>query len=112
MKNNRLFTLLMVVALLAIVALTAREAIATTAVVSEMDSATHSYISWGPALKAANKEGFMVPVIHDGVAVDSVTQPSIYWAEACGVDLSYANNKELDSATRSYISWGMAIQCR
>jgi len=76
-----------------------------------LDSATRSYIAWGNALKSANKEGYMVPVTGYSDAINSETQPLIAWAKACGVDLSYANNVELDSATRSIISRAMSVQC-
>jgi len=76
-----------------------------------LDSATRSYIAWGNALKAANKEGFMVPVIVDNNLIDTANQPSIAWAKSCGVDLSYANNADLDTATRSYISQAKFVQC-
>jgi hypothetical protein len=76
-----------------------------------IDSATRSYIAWGKALKAANKEGFMVPAAGDSNSIDSTNQPVVAWAKACVVDLAYANNVELDSATRSYISWAKSVQC-
>ena len=93
-----------------------------------LDSATRSYIAWGEALKAANKEGFMVPATGYGNTLDSATrsyiawgnalktansapQLLILWAKACGVDLSYANNADLDTATRSYISRAKFVQC-
>ena len=60
-----------------------------------LDSATRSYIAWGNALMAAN----------------SAPQPLIAWAKACGVDLSYANNLELDSATRSLIGRATFVRC-
>jgi len=144
MSTNRFFTLLTIIALMVVVAVSFRASVVTSAAIPEMDSATRSYIAWGEALKAANKEGFMVPVTRDSNAIDSATrsyiawgkalkaankegfmvpvthdsnandsanQPVIAWAKACGVDLSYVNNVELDSATRSYISWAKFIEC-
>jgi hypothetical protein len=128
MSTNRFFNLLTIIALLMVVAVSIRTSVVTSAAAPEMDSATRSYIAWGNALKAANKEGVMVPVTGYGNALDSATrsyiawgnalkaansapQPLIAWAKACGVDLSYANNVVLDSATRSYISWAKSAQC-
>ncbi|MGD8404638.1 MAG: hypothetical protein PVJ21_13325 [Anaerolineales bacterium] len=144
MSTNRFFTLLIISALMVGVVVSIRASVVISAASSEMDSATRSYIAWGDALKAANKEGFtvpgtrydnainsatrsyiawgealkaankegfMVPVTGYDNAVDSANQPTIAWAKACGVDLSYANNLELDSATRSLISRAMSLQC-
>ena len=144
MSTKRFFTLLTVIAIIVVVAVSIREVVASSNAAPEMDSATRSYIAWGEALKAANKEGFMVPVTGYGNTMDSATrsyiawgnalkaakkeggmvpvngysdvinseaQHLIAWAKACGVDLSYANNVELDSATRSLISQAMSVQC-
>lgn len=51
MKNGRLFTLLMFIALIAVVTLTVREAVATTAVVESVDSANRLF---------ANDEGLAI----------------------------------------------------
>jgi hypothetical protein len=70
MNVNRLFTLVIVIALIAIVALTVREAVATSSVVSEMDSATRSYIGWAEAVESERN------------AIDSATHSYIAWAKA------------------------------
>lgn len=128
MSTNRFFTLLTIIALLVVVAVSVQASFITSAAKPEMDSATRSYIAWGNALRAANKEGVMVPVTRYDNALDSATrsyiawgnalmaansapQPLIAWAKACGVDLSYANNLDLDSATRSSISRAKSVQC-
>jgi len=111
MSTNRFLTLLTIIAVMVVVAFSIREAVATSNVAPEMDSATRSYIAWGNALRAANKEGVMVPVTVYSDASNSEVQPLIAWAKACGVDLSYANNVELDSATRSLISRAMSVKC-
>jgi len=111
MSTNRFFTLLTIIALMVVVAVSIQAYVVTSAATPEMDSATRSYIAWGNALKAANKEGVMVPVSGYSGAINSETQSLIAWAKACGVDLSYADNVEMDSATRSYISWAKSVQC-
>jgi type II secretory pathway pseudopilin PulG len=111
MSTNRLFTLLIILALALVAALSARTLIGKGGSASEMDSATRSYIAWGEALKVANKEGVMVPVTGDNITVDASFRTFIGWVDACGVDISYANNVELDSATRSYIGWGLSMPC-
>jgi len=111
MSTNRLFTLLIILALALVVALSARTLVGKGGSAFEMDSATRSYIAWGEALKAANKEGVMVPVTGDNITVDPSSRTFIGWVDACGVDISYANNVELDSATRSYIGWGLSMPC-
>ena len=111
MSTNRFFTFLTIIAVVMVVAFSIREAVASSNAAPEMDSATRSYIAWGNALRAANKEGFMVPAAGDSNSIDSTNQPVVAWAKACVVDLAYANNVELDSATRSYISWAKSVQC-
>jgi len=111
MSTNRLFTLLTVLALALVAALSARTLIGTGRSASEIDSGTRSYIAWGEALKAANKEGVMVPVTGNDLAVEPSYRSFIAWVDACGADISYANNVELDSATRSYIGWGKSVLC-
>lgn len=128
MSTNRFFTLLTIIALLMVVTVSIRASVISSAATLELDSATRSYIAWGNALKAANKEVVMVPVSGYDNALDSATrsyiawgnalktansapQLLILWAKACGVDLSYANNADLDTATRSYISRAIFVQC-
>ena len=93
MFTNRFFTALIIVALTAVVGLTVREAVVTSAFGSEMDSATRSYIAWGQAMQARN-------------AIDSGTRSYIAWGEA----LEKAKLNALDSGTRSYIAWGEALE--
>jgi len=145
MSTNRFFTLLTIISVLAVIVFSIREAVTSSNAASEMDSATRSYIAWGEALKAANKEGFIVPVteysntmdsatrsyiawgealraankegfmvpaIGDSNVVDSANQSVTAWAKVCGVDSYYANNVELDSATRSLISRAISDQCK
>src|SRR5688572_19488188 len=115
MFTNRFFTTLIIVALTAVVGLTVREAVVTSAFGSEMDSATQSYIAWGQAMQVRN-------------AIDSGTRSYIAWGEALeaagklGETGSCSNTTQedifaripnnLDSATRSYIAWGLALQAK
>ena len=100
MYTNRFFTLLIVIALMAVVALTVREASATIIVVSDVDSATRSYTYWAKVVESRSK------------AVDSATRSYIAWANAveCGTDSAYEDT--VDSATRSYISWAKAVEAK
>jgi len=122
MFTNRFFTVLVILALAAVIALTVREAVATSGIASNadtarweamgkyyenqaqrqheaedqpyiMDSASRSYIAWGEALQAAGKLG-------DSAAGSNTTQENIF----ASID------SNLDSATRSYIAWGLALQ--
>ena len=77
----------------------------------EMDSATRSYIAWGEALRKANVENIMVPVTSDNPALGAANQSNIAWVKACGADLSYVNNADLNSAARSYIAQAKFVQC-
>ena len=114
MLTNRFFNVLVIVALAAVVGLTVREAVVTSAIGSEleeaeriqqswaadtarypMDSGTRSYIAWGEALDAAGKLG-------DSDVCSTTTQENIF----DGID------SNLDSATRSYIAWGLASQAK
>ena len=111
MLTNRFFNVLVIVALAAVVGLTVREAVVTSAIGSEleeaeriqqswaadtaryaMDSGTRSYIAWGEALDAAGKLG-------DSAAGSNTNQKNIF----ASID------SNLDSATRSYIAWGLAL---
>lgn len=101
MFTNRLFTTLIMVALAAVIGLTVRQSVFTSAAGSElgeaqpyvMDSATRSYIAWGQAMQVRN-------------AMDSGTRSYIAWGEALEKAKLYA----LDSGTRSYIAWGEALE--
>ena len=120
MFTNRFFTVLVILVLAALIALTVREAVATSGIASNadaarweamgkyyenqaeaedqpyiMDSASRSYIAWGLALQAAGKLG-------DSAACSNTTQENIF----AGID------SNLDSATRSYIAWGLALQAK
>jgi len=50
-------------------------------------------------------------VTGNDLAVEPSYRSFIAWVDACGVDISYANNVELDSATRSDVGWGMSVLC-
>jgi len=123
MFTNRLFTTLIMVTLAAVVGLTVRQVVFTSAVGSgleeaqpyTMDSATRSYIAWGQAMQVRN-------------TIDSGTRSYIAWGEALeaagklgesgacsnmtqeNIFAGIPNN--LDSATRSYIAWGLALQAK
>ena len=101
MFTNRLFTALFIVTLAAVVGLTGRQVVLTSATGSGleeaqpyiMDSATRSYIAWGQAMQVRN-------------TIDSGTRSYIAWGEA----LEKAKLHALDSGTRSYIAWGEALE--
>jgi len=101
MFTNRFSYLLVALALVAIVALTAQEAIATRAIAAEqMDSATRSYTGWAKAVEAERA----------AFAMDSATRSYTAMAKAaeCGISIK---SFDVDSATRSYISWAKALEC-
>jgi hypothetical protein len=112
MKANSLFAILIVAALLAVTTLTVREALATTAVVSNIDSATRSYTDWAKAEDA------------EGNTVDSATRSYTAWAKSAESGNSFvpvtgsdacqtgAIQPNVDSATRSYFAWAKSIECR
>ena len=130
MKANSLFVTLIVAALLAVTALTVREALATTAVVSNVDSATRSYTSWAKAAESesnntvdsatrsysswakAMEDGSseaLVPVTGSN-AVNSATRSYTSWARSVGCGADVTADKTIDSATRSYIAWAKALE--
>lgn len=114
MKKNRLYVLLIVAVLIGVSLLTVREAMATTSVVSSVDSATRSYIGWAKAVEA------------EGYTVDSATRSYTAWARAVESGNPFvpitgnaacqnqteAIQPNAGSATRSYIAWAKSIQCR
>ena len=137
MSTNRLFNLVVVIALLAVAGLLVQEAHATAVVVSDMNSATRSYIAWGKAVEAernavpwktcsySDPDNAIEPA---DTTIDSATRSYIAWGRAIeakrnAVDSatrSYiaqgkaieAKRNTIDSATRSYIAWGMALQAQ
>lgn len=100
MYTNRFISLLVAIAVLAVVVLVVREANATPSFAANVDSATRSYTAWAKAAEA------------EVSTVDSATRSYIAQAKAaaCGVDTAYGPN--LDSATRSYIAWGLAVEAK
>jgi hypothetical protein len=110
MKTNLLLNLFVAFALLAVIALTVREAVATHAVALEVDSATRSYSGWAREVEAGNSQAALVPVTSNSNVINSATQSYTGWAKAvkCGADL--ADDKTIDSATRSYIAWAKALE--
>ena len=96
MFTNRFIRLLIAVSLFAVVVLVVRNANATTSLVGDADSATHSYTAWAKATEV------------EASTVNSATRSYIAQAKAgtCSVDATYG--LDLDSATRSYIAWGLA----
>lgn len=110
MRTNLLLKLFVAAALLAVIALTVQEAVATRAVVLEVDSATRSYSAWARDVEAGNSKTAPVPVISNSNIINSATQSYIGWAKAvkCGADL--ADDKTIDSATHSYIAWAKALE--
>jgi hypothetical protein len=137
MSTNRLFNLVVVSALLAVAGLLVREAHATAVVISDMNSATRSYIAWGKAVEAERNAvpgktcSYSDPnnaIETAGNTIDSATRSYIAWgkaveAERYAIDSatrSYIAQGEaiesersaIDSATRSYIAWGMALEAQ
>jgi hypothetical protein len=133
MKANRIIPLLIIAAIIAVTGLTFREAVATSAVVSEVNSATHSYSAWAQAVESeANSvdsathsyTDWAKSVEMNDQTVDSATHSYTEWAKsvesgsllvpvtgniACN---HYTVPANLDSATRSYVAWAYAVECR
>lgn len=103
MFTNRFFSLLVAISLLAVTVLVVQKANATGSVSDNVDSATRSYTAYAAWSKAAEVKAS---------TVDSATRSYIAQAKAatCSVDAAYSPN--LDSATLSYIAWGVALQDR
>lgn len=112
MKANSLFAVLIIAALLAVTTLTVREALATAAIVSNVDSATRSYTDWAKSVERSDQ------------TVDSATRSYTEWAksvESRSVLVPVTGNiacnnftvpANLDSATRSYVTWAYTVGCR
>jgi predicted lipid-binding transport protein (Tim44 family) len=111
MSTNRFLTLLLVMALMVVIALTARQSIAKDAAVSDVDSATRSYMGWAEAVEAQSAKSASIPVAGSSFVIDSATQSYVAWAKAveCGANLAYDHT--IDSATRSYVGWAKSMQC-
>ena len=92
MYTNRFINLLVAISLLAVTVLVVQKANATASLVTNFDSATHSYTAWAKAVEA------------EASPVDSATRSYIAWGQAM-----QARNP-MDSGTRSYIAWGEALQ--
>jgi len=96
MFANRLLNLFVVISLVAVAALLVREASATAAVVSNVDSGTRSYIGWAKAVELESNQQLTHTSAGRGL-----------WNVA-GILLE----NKVDSATRSYVSWAKDMQCR
>ncbi len=96
MLAHRYFTLLVITALMAVALLAVREAFATAAVTSDVDSATRSYTSWAEAAESER--------------TDSATHSYTAWTKEilCGMDPTY--DVALDSATRSYTAMAKMVE--
>ena len=114
MFTNRFFTALIVVALAAVVGLTIREAVFTSAVGSGLEEIQR--LKQNQAADLARWEAMGEYYARQAQAqrlkeaqpyiMDSATRSYIAWGKA----LEAKRNAALDSATRSYIAWGQALQ--
>ena len=104
MFTNRFFTALIIVALTAVVGLTVREAVVTSAFGSELEEAERSQQTW--AADTARWEAMGEYYANQAAAqrMDSATRSYIAWGQALQV------RNALDSGTRSYIAWGEALE--
>jgi len=111
MSSNRFVTLLTIMALVVVVAFTVQASFATSSAVSNVDSATRSYMGWARAVDAGQVKDAIIPITGTGVAIDSAAQSYIGWAKMveCGANPAY--ELTVDSATRSYIEWARSVQC-
>jgi hypothetical protein len=102
MSTNRLFVVVIAIALAALAALTFREGLASRAVASStdqasMDSATRSYTGWAQAVELTR--------------IDSATRSYAGWAKVLTCDGPLNVDQGIDSATRSYIGMARAAEC-
>jgi len=104
MFTNRFFTALIIVALTAVVGLTVREAVVTSAFGSELKEAERIQQTW--AADTARWEAMGEYYANQAAAqrMDSATRSYIAWGQAMQV------RNALDSGTRSYIAWGEALE--
>ena len=104
MFTNRFFTALIIVALTAVVGLTVRDAVVTSAFGSELEEAERSQQTW--AADTARWEAMGEYYANQAAAqrMDSATRSYIAWGQAMQV------RNALDSGTRSYIAWGEALE--
>jgi hypothetical protein len=110
--KKRLVITMILTSLAVIAALTVREALATSAVASNMDSATRSYRAWAQAIESKAKDA------------DSATRSYTAWAKFVEMEnalisvtgntlcQNYAAPANVNSATRSYIAWAYSVECR
>jgi hypothetical protein len=104
MYTNRFFTALIIVALTAVVGLTVREAVVTSAFGSELEEAERIQQTW--AADTARWEAMGEYYANQAAAqrMDSATRSYIAWGQAMQV------SNAIDSGTRSYIAWGEALE--
>src|SRR5688572_11071827 len=104
MFTNRFFTALIIVALTAVVGLTVREAVVTSAFGSELKEAERIQQTW--AADTARWEAMGEYYANQAAAqrMDSATRSYVAWGQAM-----QARNA-IDSGTRSYIALGEALE--
>ena len=128
MFTNRFFTVLVIVALAAVVGLTVREAVIASAVGSKLEKTER--IQQSSAADTARWEAMGKYYANQAATqrMDSATRSYIAWGEALEAagklgDSNACSNttqenifagidSNLDSATRSYIAWGLALQAK
>ncbi len=104
MFTNRLFTTLIMVTLAAVVGLTVRQVVFTSAVGSGLEEAERIQQTW--AADTARWEAMGEYYANQAAAqrMDSATRSYIAWGQAMQV------RNAIDSGTRSYIAWGEALE--
>ena len=126
MLTNRFFNVLVIVALAAVVGLTVREAVVTSAIGSKLEEAERIQQSWAADTARWEAMGEYYANQAQRYAMDSGTRSYIAWGEAldaagklgdsaAGSNTNQKNifasiDSNLDSATRSYIAWGLALE--
>src|SRR5919108_1431436 len=108
MFTNRFFTALIIVALTAVVGLTVREAVVTSAFRSELEEAERIQQSWAADMARWEAMGEYYANQAAAQRMDSATRSYIAWGQA----MERAKLNALDSGTRSYIVWGLALQAK
>ena len=104
MFTNRIFTTLFIVALAAVIGLTVRDAVLTSAVGSELTGAERIQQNSAADMPRWEAMGEYYANQARAQRMDSATRSYIAWGHAMQV------RNAIDSGTRSYIAWGEALE--
>ena len=109
MFKNRFFNILVAVALLAVLMLTVQEAVATKAVVSEVESTSRLFYAANPELMVAARYSAESDAPSESAQLEANPELSIarrYSENISSANASFANNPELSVANRYAASQG------